>query len=33
MVRTKLGRYAAGLMSLAVSLEFAAYAAAQVGSV
>jgi len=33
MVRTKLGRYAAGLMALAVTLAFAATAAAQVGTV
>ena len=33
MVRTKLGRYAASLMALAVTLAFAATAAAQVGTV
>jgi len=33
MVRTKLGRYAAGFMALAVTLAFAATAAAQVGTV
>jgi tetratricopeptide (TPR) repeat protein len=33
MVRTKLGRYAAGIMALAVTLALAATAAAQVGTV